>query len=150
MLDALQLQLLTTLAATSTGQPAATPATATDFTTQDMWQLLVTLLDETLARTSAAPGPALLEWQFDTDSLDSRSYQVDVAAAGTYGLVSQANCASVSVLVNDRPVALPFRAKAGEQVTVIIERAAPGEAAVRLLSIVTYRLLVAAASQPGD
>jgi hypothetical protein len=146
MLNALQLQLLTTLAAASTRPTTADSTGSADLTTQDMWRLLTTLLDEMMEHANAAAGPILLEWRFTDDSLPSHCYQMDVAVAGTYYLVSQTNCARVSVLLDDRPVASPFRVRAGEQLTVTIERATPGEAAVWLLSIGTYRQFLAAAS----
>lgn len=139
MPDALQAQLLTALTSFLARQPA--PGTVT---TQDMWQLLTTLIDEIAERSSAPPGPIWLEWQFDDNSNDSQVYELDPLVAGTYVLAGQTNCARVGVLVNGRPVSLPFTAKVGEQVALTIERVVPGAATVQLLGVGSYRQLVAA------
>jgi hypothetical protein len=144
MLDALQTQLLATLTSTLTTHSPIDHS----ITSRDMWNLLLGLIDEVMERTSAPPKSVWLDWQFVPDSANSHSYEVDIVSAGTYILVAQTNCASVSVTINGQPVSIPFVAKVGEQITLAIRRAAPGSATVQLLSIETYRQLVVGTHQP--
>jgi hypothetical protein len=139
MLPSPQAQLLATLATTLAGTPPADHK----ITTENMQQLLATLIDELGAQTGIASEPAWLDWQYSVDSTDWHSYQIDAAAVGTYVLASQTNCASVRVTVNGRTVSLPFTVVAGEEVMVAVTRVHPGAATVQLLRVGTYRQLAA-------
>jgi hypothetical protein len=138
MLPSPQAQLLATLATTLAGTPPDHK-----ITTENMQQLLATLIDELGAQTGMASEPAWLDWQYSEDSTDWHSYQIDAAAVGTYVLVNQTNCASVNVTVDGRTVSLPFTVMAGEEVLVAVTRVNPGAATVQLLRVGTYRHLAA-------
>jgi len=139
MLNAIQQQLLAALAAARGTPSSSDPPT----TTHVIGDLLTTLLEESLVGAPEALPAAWLDWQFAADAADSCCYEIDAQAAGTYQLVGQTNCASISVEVEERPVRLPFTVKVGERLTLTIERTTLGSAAVQLLRIGVYRQLVA-------
>jgi hypothetical protein len=107
-----------------------------------MYDLLTALVEESLVHAREASTAAWLDWQFASDTT-FYCYEVDAQTAGTYQLVNQTNCASISAEVEERVVPLPFTVKAGEQLKLTIQRATPGIATVQLLRIGIYRQLVA-------
>jgi hypothetical protein len=138
MLDAIQQQLLATLTATHTAPSADVPERA-----NTVYHLLTALVEESLMYNTGASAVAWLDWQFAVDATDSHSYEIDVQTAGTYQLVGQTNCASISVEVEERAVTIPFTIKVGERLKIAIRRDIPGIASVQFLRIGVYRQLIA-------